>query len=196
MDIRQKLSMLEGRVSNYRLADEAPAAMPPELLEAIQMIKDALVVIDELTQAKDQVVKEKEEVEAQKQVAEKTAMEYKDKFDKVENEKKLTEKENFFEDVVSKGQLNPDEVDDWKLQYDKSKDFVVKILTARAAKSSIDMPKTTKTLDTKSDEVIYKGKKYKLTTEDYKIMANQKYDRNNPKDVDRYIADVLEGMEG
>lgn len=192
LELTNSLAKLEGKFSNYKLQDE-PGVLPPEIMEAIQMVKDAIAIIDQLTQQKDEAVEQVEEMTAQKEVAEKTAVEYKEKFDAIENEKALLEKETFFEDVVKEGKLNPDEVEDWKLQYDKSKGFVTKILTSRPKKESGQ--KTSTTLDTKGDEVIYKGKKYKLTAEDYTIMANQKYDRNNPSDVDNYIRNVLEGME-
>lgn len=192
--LNHRLATLEGKVSNYKLQDEAAAMMPPEIMEAIQMIKDALAVIDQMTQQNEIIQQQKEEIQAQKEVAEQTALEYKEKFDSIENEKLEQEKETFFENVVKEGKLNPDEVEDWKLQYTKSKDFVTKILSSRPEKSS-GVQKTGTTLDNKGDVVMYKGKSYKLSAMDYTIMANQKFDRHNPADVERYIKDVLEGME-
>jgi phage I-like protein len=194
MDLRNKLSNLEGRVSNYKLQDEAPV-MPPEIMEAIQMIKDAVAKIDELTQINQQQEEQMANIAAEKEVAEKLAEDYKTKFDTIEAQKKEAEKEAFFTDVVSNGQLEAGEVEDWKLQYDKSKDFVVKILTSKP-KKELGTQKTTTSLSGKNeDEVIVNGKKIKLTQEDYDIMAAQKFDRYKPQDVERYVRDVYEGTE-
>lgn len=193
MNISQKLANLEGRVSNYKLQDEATPPMPPEIMEAIQMIKEAIAKIDELTQQNQEVVEEKETAIAEKEVAEKTAIEYKEKYDTIETEKKEAEKDVFFEKVVSDGQLEAGEIEEWKLQYEKSQDFVTKILTSRPVKSNTQ--KTTTTLEDTSDEVTYNGKKYKLSIADYKIMEQHNFDKTNVKDVDRYIREVLIGTE-
>lgn len=190
--LNKRLTKLEGKLENYKSQDEAPI-MSPELMEAIGMLKEAIAKIDELTQQNQEVVEENETAMAEKEVAEKTAMEYKEKYDTIETEKKEVEKDAFFEKVVSDGQLEAGEVEDWKLQYEKSQDFVTKILTSRPVKSNTQ--RTTTTLEATGDEVMYNGKKYKLSIADYKIMEQHNFDKTNGKDVDRYIREVLIGTE-
>jgi len=190
LNLSQKIAHLEGRISNYKLQDDQQAVIPPELLEAIQMLNEAVTVINELTQQKEEAVQGKEEAVTQKNIAEKTAMDYKSKFDNIEAEKKTNEKEAFFEKVVTDGQLDASDVDDWKLQYDKSEDFVRKILTSKPKKTS-DIKTNSTSTTVKKDEVVYLGKKYQLTDEDYAIMDRQKFNKNDPKDIERYIRDVL-----
>jgi phage I-like protein len=193
MNLSQELARLEGKVANYKLQDENMPAMPPEIMEAIAMIKEAIAKIDELTQQKEEVVEQMAKVENEKEVAEKLAEDYKGKLDTIETEKAEKEKEDFFEGVVTAGQLEAAEVDDYKLMYDKSPDIIRKVLTAKPKKTDTNqntqLSKTS--LDVNGDEAVYKGKKYKLTQEDYDIMEDRKFDRHNPKDVDRYIRDVL-----
>ncbi len=193
MELSKRLLKLEGKLENYRLQDDAPV-MSPELMEAINMLKEAISKIDELTMQNQEIVEQKEEALSQKEVAEKTAFEYKQKHDQIEFEKKEAEKENFFVDVVTNGQLNPAEVEDWKLQYDKSKDFVIKILSARPKLENSQ--KVTSRMDSKNiDKISLGGKDYKLTETDYKIMNQYKYDRHNPSDVDRYVKEILDGIK-
>ena len=196
MDLRMRLSNLEGRVSNYKLADEAMPAMPPEIMEAIQMIKDALMKIDELTQQNQQVVEEKDQMADKLEVADKLAEKYKSELDTIETEKSEREKDDFFEKVVSSGQLEASEVEDYKLMYDKAKDIVVKLLTSKPKKENYTAQRSTTSLDANDKDVfVVSGKKYKLTQEDYDIMEAQKFDKHNIKDIERYVKDVLVGME-
>jgi hypothetical protein len=128
MTLTQRLATLEGKVSNYRLMEGEAPVLPPEILEALQMIKDAMVAIDELTMQNQEVVEEKEAALLAKETAEKIATDTQAKLNEIEGAKLAKEKEDFFLDVVSKGQLDPSEVEEWEKQYDTSKDFVVKIL--------------------------------------------------------------------
>lgn len=187
MTLTQKLANLEGKVSNYKLQEE-PMMMPPEIMEAIQMIKDAIAKIDELTMQNQEIVEEKEAALAQKEVAEKLAEKYKGDLDTIEAEKSAKEKENFFETVVKDGQLEASEVEDFKLMYDKNEEIVRKLLTSRNKKNDNGDQKTTTTLDKNNGDLFeYDGKKYKLTNEDYFIMKERKLNRNKPEDVEKYI---------
>jgi len=154
MNIKEKLLKLEGKISNYRLQEE-PAILPPELMEAIQLLNEAMTKINELTTQKD--------------VAEEKAEELMGKLTKIETETTELEKENFFKDVVASGQVDMKELDDWKLQYDKSKDFVKKILTAKPKKDDVMLSATVPTSNTKlSNEDTKIMKQFAMTEEQYR----------------------------
>ena len=191
MELSDKIKKLETDVEglkkkNYKLQDDMPA-IPPDVMnvitEAMQMISEAQAKIQEVTQ-------QKEVIEEQKVIAEQSAMEFKEKFENVEAEKAKVEKDAFFENVVKDGQLEAGLVDDWKAQYDVSPEFVVKMLTKNPKQISLQKTSTTTLEKDKENIVNYNGKKYKLTTFDYKVMEQHGYDKTKPLELERYIKEV------
>jgi hypothetical protein len=164
MELSKRLDRLELKLGNIKLQEEG--MIPPEILEAIQMIKEAIGKIDEITQQKD--------------VAEEEAMKYKKELEEIENEVKQKEKDDFFKSVVENDQLEACEVEEWSKQYDISKDFVVKILTSR--------PKETKRLTTNYH-------KSELSSEDYKIGEDAGYNMDDPQEQKKYKKEVLDGIK-
>lgn len=190
MTLSQRLANLEGKVSTYKLQDGQAPIMPPEIIDAIQMIKDALLKIDELTMQNQEVIEEKQAALKKIEVAEKTALETQEKLKAIELEKNNAEKEAFFELAVKENRVEPSEVDMWKEQYDKSPDFVTKYLSSKE-KQENQRQSTTNTLSTNSDDIfIYNGKKYKFDTFAYKNMKLNKFDRTKTEDKERYIDEV------
>jgi len=161
-EVKEKLAKFEGSL-NHKLQD-APAM--PGLDEIIAMMKEMLAKMEELT--------------GQKEVAEQKAEEFQAKLSKIEEEKHIDEKERFFESATRDGQIDPKEVEDWKLEYDRSKDFVVKMISMKPKKSSIQLTRTN--LESKTE----------LENIDYHVMDQMGYKRpDGAYDIDRYKKEVL-----
>lgn len=168
MNLKENLLKLEGRLTSYRLAGEpAAAAIPPELLDAIAMLKEAIAKIDELT--------------GQKEVAEEAATEAQAAMNVMQKEKLEKERDQFFKECLQNGQIEANEIDDWKLQYNISKDFVVKMLSSKPIKNGNNKSLSATKQKTSND----------LDNEDYWIMSNRGMNPDDPKDVRRYKNEVL-----
>lgn len=162
MTFREKLSKFE--ITTKLAAD--PAGMPEVITEILSTLKEAVAKIEELT--------------GQKEVAEDAAMQAQEALSKIEKEKLSKEKEDFFKEKVSLGQVEIKELEDWKQQYDTSKDFVRKMLDSRPEKSG----QKSLTINSESNT--------ELSKDDYAIMEKQGFKRSDGTfDIERYKKDVL-----
>jgi hypothetical protein len=170
MDLNKRLAKLEGKVENLKLQEEP--MLSPEILEALQMIKEAVAKIDELTQAKD--------------IAEEEAAKFKKQVEETELSAAKEEKESFFKEVVENGRLEADEVDEWSKQYDlseESKQFVKRMLLSRPEKKSFQLSTS------------FESKHDKLSKDDYRIGEEAGYDMDDAKERKRYMKEVLNDLK-
>jgi len=169
MDLKTRLAKYEGQMSTIRFAADA-APMDPAVGEMlgglVESLKEAIAKIEELT--------------GQKAVAEEAAEVAQASLTKIQSEKAEAEKSAFFEASVKDGQLEPAELDDWRSQYDVSKDFVVKMISMRPKKSSAQLSVGRVESNTT------------LSKEDYIIMEKQGFQNaDGSYDTARYLRDVI-----
>ena len=168
----KRLAKLEGKLSgNKKLQDGAPAEPAIDInvvMEAIQMIKEAIAKIDELTQQGDAAAEE--------------AMKFKKLLEDQQMATEQKEKDDFFELMINDGQLEPSEMDDWSKQYDISKEFVRKMLSSRPKKGNRQL------------SVSFAGSKT-LSKDDYEIGEQNGYDMDDPKEQKRYQKEVLGNLK-
>lgn len=160
MDFKLSLANLEGRIANKRLAEDPQNMLPPEILDALAIIKEAIAKIDELTQGKQVAEEQAQAAQAQAAV--------------LMTEKSEKEKQDFFDNAVSKGKIEIKELELMKANYDKSKEFIITLVNARPEKSSNQLTSTKINKDVD------------LTDEDYFVMEKNGLDKNKPEDVKRY----------
>jgi hypothetical protein len=168
-DLKSRSIKLEGKLSGYNLASDPtsiPTIDPNVLMEAVAMLKEAIMKIDELT---GQTQEQAEEIAAQKISI--TSM---------NKEKEEKEIEDFFSESVKTGKIDVSEVEDMKELFRLNKDKVKSIIAGRKEKVNIQMTNS------------FSNAGYKLTSEDYFIMEQQGYDRNDPKDVAAYLKAIKE----
>jgi hypothetical protein len=161
-------------LSNHSLNTKLQGEIDPNV--AVQLIEEISAMLNEI-QAK------LAEVMGQKEVAEEEAMKFKNKLDELSGEFLAKEKEDFFNEVTELGQVEPAELDAWKEQYDKSKNFVVKMLTSRPKKDNVQLSINT---TIKAD---------KISTEDKHVMKQFGYYNDGKYDYERYKNEVLGGTE-
>ena len=113
------------------------------------------------------IMKEKEELD---RVAEEATTE----LSKIKLEAKSEEKNTFFKELVSNGQVEMNELELWKQHYDENEEFVVKVLTTRPEIEEIQLSNS---LELEDND---------LSEEDKFIMTSTGYDKNNKEDVVLY----------
>jgi hypothetical protein len=166
MTVKETFANFQGRVSALKFANETPGDMTGILTELMDTLKTWVTKIEELT--------------GQKQVAEDAAVEAQAALNKINTEKSEAEKNLFFETAIKEGQLEIAELEDWKAQFDVSKEFVVKMIGMRPKKSSGQMSMSK--ISTSS----------KLAKDDYLVMDKQGFrNADGTYDEARYIRDVL-----
>jgi hypothetical protein len=170
MSMSEKTLRLTARLEAFKLQGEAdPAMMIKVIEETIAAIGEIQMKLTEAIGQRDQAIEESNAVSQQ--------------YESLHAEINSKNKEAFFEEVVKSGQVEMAELEAWKNQYETSKDFVTKILTSRPKKQNAQLSATMANLDQTG-----------LTEEDYFIMAQEGYDKTDPKDVNRYKKLVL-GMK-
>lgn len=160
MDYSTKLEVLKASVGNYKLQEG----------EGVPLAQ-----FDELMAIATDLVTKMQEAIAGKEVAEEVAEEMSEKFNALEGEKKKAEKEAYFKEKVSKGQLAAKDQEVWLEHYDNSPDFVKRYLDSRPI-----IEDTQLSLTSTEDSV-------KLSAEDSSIMKSLGLDPKKSEDLKFYL---------
>lgn len=171
-ELSKKAALLEGKASTMKLQEDGGGAESlPVIMEAVQMIREAVAKIDEVTQQKD--------------VAEEEAMQFKKTLAEIEQQSLEKEQKEFFELMVKDGKLQPAEVDEWSKHYATSKDskeFVKRTLSSRPGEKSYQL------------SVSGTNENHSLSKEDIEIAESTGWDMSDPKEVKRYKKEVLDDL--
>lgn len=169
IDYKKAIESFELKLSNDNVKPEDSKNVidAGAMKTVLDTLKLAVKDIDKLTEEK-------------KAMTEKN-LELSKKLTGIEKEKLEKEKEDFFSGVLEKGQLEPGDLDDWKAQYDKDKDFVIKVLSKRDEKNDSNVKMTS------SQQEKANGLGLKLSNDDLEVLKEMNIDINNMSDEDKEI---------
>ena len=162
---KAKMLKLTKHLNLQELADED--AIISAVMAIQKDLEAAMAKIKAVTEQRDQAVEEAEGLSK--------------KIEDAELEAHEKEKEEFFDSAIKAGQLEINESEDWKLQYDKDPAFVTKMINLKEKKTTGQ-----KTLNTNT-------KVKALSKADREILESEGIDPDDPKNKEK-IKYVLEGV--